>query len=282
MTQSSPAAAASEAAAAQASASPPPPTPASTPARDFALGVRDSFAIVLGYVPVAISFGLAASQAKIPAWLTVFASIMMFAGAAQFVLVALVATGASAWGIVTTAVLMNVRHLFYGPALLPKLALGEKHKPMLFLAAGLTDEVFAAAMGKLPHIAQPKRENWYIGLQLGSYAGWVSGSAIGALLGQQLGQQAPWMQNTLDFVFGALFFALLLELLSHSRWFIPAAAMLATALLLLVLPAHWAMIGGMVTGAAISALVPVPKNHFAPSKAQAAPATPTQAEETAP
>ena len=90
------------------------------------------------------------------------------------------------------------------------------------------------------------------------------------------------MQNTLDFIFGALFFALLLELLSHSRWFIPAAAMLATALLLLVLPAHWAMIGGMVTGAAISALVPVPKNHFAPSKAQAAPATPTQAEETAP
>ena len=97
MTQSSPAASASEAAAAQASASPPPPTPASTPARDFALGVRDSFAIVLGYVPVAISFGLAASQAKIPAWLTVFASIMMFAGAAQFVLVALVATGASAF-----------------------------------------------------------------------------------------------------------------------------------------------------------------------------------------
>ena len=81
MTQSSPAASAASAASAATATStpPPPPTPASTPARDFALGVRDSFAIVLGYVPVAISFGLAASQAKIPAWLTVFASIMMFA-----------------------------------------------------------------------------------------------------------------------------------------------------------------------------------------------------------
>ena len=44
-----------------------------------------------------------------------------------------------------------------------------------------------------------------------------------------------------------------LELLAHSRWQIVAVAMLVTALLLLVLPAHRAMMGGMVAGGFVSA-----------------------------
>ena len=238
-------------------------TPVEKTSGGLALGLRDSLAIAVGYFPIAVSFGIAAVQAKLSAWMAVAISLFVYAGASQFVLVALFATGASALSIITTVVLMNVRHFFYGPSLLPKLALPKKHLPMPLLAAGLTDEVFAAAMGKIDSIPAALRERWYVGMQLGAYSAWVSGTAVGALMGQQLGQQAPWLQATLGFVLPALFIALLLELMAHSRWLVIATAMLATGVLLQIAPSHWAMLGGMAAGAAFSAFAPSGKKGVA-------------------
>ena len=219
----------------------------------FVRGLRDSMAIMLGYLTMATSFGIAAIQVGVAPWMAVVISIITFTGAGQFVLVALLGSGASAWTIVTTVVLMNVRHLFYGPSLLPLLTAQGQRWPLPFLAAGLTDEVFATAMGNIERVPPAQRERWYLGLQLGSYASWVGGTAFGALLGHEISRQAQWLQITLGFVLPALFVSLLLELLAQSRWQIVAAAMLVTALLLLVLPAHWAMLGGMAAGGFVSA-----------------------------
>ena len=223
-------------------------------AQAFMRGMRDSLAVMVGYLPMAISFGIAALQAGIAPYMAVLISIMAYTGAGQFVMVALLGSGASAWSIVTSVLLMNIRHLFYGPSLLPRLTVAGRRWPLPLLAAGLTDEVFATAMGNMERVPATQRENWYLGLQLGSYTAWVGGTAVGALLGQQIGQQAQWLQTTLNFVLPALFFALLLELLAHSRWQAVATAMLATGLLLCLLPTHWAMLGGMAAGGLASAL----------------------------
>ncbi len=214
----------------------------------FANGLRDSLAVMVGYLPMAISFGIAAIQAGVQPWIAVLMSVLMYAGAAQFIMVTLLAAGASAWTIITTVILMNLRHFFYGPSLLPQLTEGGRRWPLAALSAGLTDEVFATAMGSMRRVPVAQRESWYLGLQLGAYAAWVGGTALGAMLGHQISQQAQWLQATLGFVLPALFFALLLELLEHSRWQVVLAAMLATGLLLLVAPAHWAMLGGMAAG----------------------------------
>ena len=232
------------------------PTPASetgSGTRFFVRGLRDSMAIMVGYLPMATSFGIAAIQAGVAPWMAVVISVITFTGAGQFVLVALLGSGASAWTIVTSVVLMNVRHLFYGPSLLPLLTVHGRRWPLPVLAAGLTDEVFATAMGKIEQVPPARRESWYLGLEWGSYASWVGGTAFGAVLGHQISQQAQWLQTTLSFVLPALFFALLLELLAHSRWQVIAAGMLATALMLCVLPTHWAMLGGMAAGGLVSA-----------------------------
>lgn len=220
----------------------------------FARGLRASTAIVIGYLPMAVSFGIAALQAGVAPWMAVVISLITYTGAGQFVLVALLGSGASGWTIVTSVLLMNVRHLFYGPSLLPQLTANGRRWPLPVLAAGLTDEVFATAMGHMQRVPPAQRESWYLGLQLGSYAAWVGGTALGALLGQQISQQAQWLQTTLGFVLPALFFALLLELLAHSCWQVVAAAAITTALMLCVLPTHWAMIGGMAAGGLASAL----------------------------
>lgn len=215
----------------------------------FARGLRASTAIVIGYLPMAVSFGIAALQAGVAPWMAVVISLITYTGAGQFVLVALLGSGASGWTIVTSVLLMNVRHLFYGPSLLPQLTANGRRCPLPVLAAGLTDEVFATAMGHMQRVPPAQRESWYLGLQLGSYAAWV-----GALLGQQISQQAQWLQTTLSFVLPALFFALLLELLAHSLWQVVAAAAITMALMLCMLPTHWAMIGGMAAGGLASAL----------------------------
>lgn len=220
----------------------------------FARGLCDSAAIVVGYLPMAVSFGIAALQVGIAPWMAVVISLINYTGAGQFVLVALLGSGASGWTIITSVILMNVRHLFYGPSLLPQLTANGRRWPLPVLAAGLTDEVFATAMGQMERVPPAQRESWYLGLQLGSYAAWVGGTALGALLGQQISQQAQWLQTTLSFVLPALFFALLLELLAHSRWQVVAAAAITTALMLCVLPTHWAMIGGMAAGGLANAL----------------------------
>lgn len=220
------------------------------------LGLQASLPICMGYFPIAVSFGVAAAQAHIAFVYIAAISVFVFAGAAQFIMVALIASGASALVIIGTVCLINLRHLFYGITLLPKLALPRKHMPLAFLAAGLTDEVFATALGKLESVAVAQRQAWFIGLQLGAYSAWVLGTIVGAALGTGLGQQPAWLQNTIDFLFPALFAALLFEVFSRQLLWVFISAGVVTVALLLVAPAHWSMLGGMAAGALAGAFLP--------------------------
>jgi predicted branched-subunit amino acid permease len=69
----------------------------------FIAGLRDSLSIAIGYIPVAISFGLAAIYAGMSPALALMTSLFVYAGASQFILLSLLASGgapASVIGIV--------------------------------------------------------------------------------------------------------------------------------------------------------------------------------------
>ncbi|MGB3289084.1 MAG: AzlC family ABC transporter permease [Burkholderiaceae bacterium] len=211
-------------------------------------GLADSLSIAVGYVPVAISFGLAAVYADIPPFMAVLTSVLVYAGASQFILVSLIAGGAGAAGVVGIVLLMNLRHLFYGPALMSRFQ-GERRLPLLAMAAGLTDEVFATAIGKLERLPQDQREGWYVGLQLGAYLSWVGGTAVGAYFGHDWVRGSAILSQTLGFVLPALFFALLLEIRQLVPMKVLAGAAAATLLGLWLLPSYGAIILGMLAGA---------------------------------
>lgn len=215
----------------------------------FLRGLLDSLSIAVGYVPVAISFGLAAVYADISPWLAVLVSMLVYAGASQFILVSLMASGGSAVSIVGIVLLMNLRHFFYGPALIGKLGPQQRRLPMFVLAAGLTDEVFATSISKLAKQPAAEREPWYVGLQLGAYLSWVGGTAIGAFFGHDWVQGSPILLQALGFVLPALFFALLLEIRQIVPGYVLAGASAATLLSLVVLPAYGAIVVGMLVGA---------------------------------
>ncbi|RTZ47899.1 branched-chain amino acid ABC transporter permease [Candidimonas sp. SYP-B2681] len=219
----------------------------------FFRGFTDSISIAVGYIPVAISFGLAAVYADLSPWLAVLVSLLVYAGASQFILISLVASGTAAFSVVGIVLLMNLRHLFYGPAVLSSLAPSKRSVPVLFLAAGLTDEVFATSISRMAKQPPEERESWYLGLQLGAYLAWVGGTAIGAFFGHDWVRDSEILMQTLGFVLPALFFALLLEIRRVVPTYLLVGAAAATILCLSVLPAYGAIVAGMAAGALLGA-----------------------------
>ena len=80
-------------------------------------GAAAAWPICLGYFPVGLALGVLASQAGLPWWAVALMSILVFAGSAQFICVALLASGAATWSIVTTTLVVNLRHALMSSAL---------------------------------------------------------------------------------------------------------------------------------------------------------------------
>lgn len=217
--------------------------------RPFFRGLLDSLSIGIGYIPVAASFGLAAVHADVSPLMAIFISIVVYAGASQFILISLIASGSSAISVVAIVLLMNLRHVFYGPAVISKLDVAQRRFPAFLLAAGLTDEVFAASVSKLGLQPAAEREPWYVGLQLGAYSCWVLGTALGAYIGHDLLRQSVILSQTLSFVLPALFFALLLEIRQITPLYVLIGTAIATWVALWLLPAYGAIVVGMLAGA---------------------------------
>jgi 4-azaleucine resistance transporter AzlC len=214
----------------------------------FVRGLGASLPIAVGYVPIAISFGLVSVQSGLGPWMTVSISTFIFAGASQFVLVSLLSTGAGFWDTLAVVLLMNSRHAFYGPLLARKLSPDHARFPRTWLAAGLTDEVFAISLSQLGKVNEQHRETWHIGLQVGAYTAWVIGTAIGAISSAQMAH-LPIVHQAIHFVLPALFMALLLEFTSRDSLVLVFVAATVTATMLFMLPIYQAMPVGMLAGA---------------------------------
>ncbi|MBV6271503.1 AzlC family ABC transporter permease [Alcaligenaceae bacterium CGII-47] len=218
----------------------------------FTKGLGASIAIAAGYIPIAFSFGLAALNAGLSPTATLLISILIFAGASQFVLISLLASGVGLPIALPTVLLMNARHLFYGPAVCSRL--DPIRAPSALLSFGLTDEVFAASMARFDELDLNERESWYIGMQTGAYLSWVVGTALGITLGHNLEHPPLWVSEALFFVLPALFFVLLLEMDIRNLLRTLIATALITAVLLCVLPSHLALALAILGGTLFHAL----------------------------
>lgn len=223
----------------------------------FRRGLWDGISLVVGYFSIAASFGLLAVRLGFSPLEAQLVSAVVYAGASQFALVSLLAAGASAWSVAGVVVAMNLRHLFYGPALLSRMTAGGQRLPRSLLAFGMTDEVFALASGCLT----PRHgERWLLGVQAAAYGAWLAGTAAGAWASRWGGDRWPAVDSGLSFVLPALFLALLLQM--ARRRHLPSLLVAAGMALVLStwLPAHVSMLVAMVAGAAVAALRPAGGN----------------------
>ena len=165
-------------------------------------GCQAARPIALGYIPVAIAFGMATTAAGFPTWVIVAMSLFIYAGASQFLLFASIMSGASVTAVVGLCALLDSRHLLYAPLMKRHL---KSSDGMIWVAPLITDEVFATAMAKLKDIDNQKP--WLIGLAVVSWVSWWGGTIVGIVGGQALADY-PTMSAVMNFAFVALFVSL--------------------------------------------------------------------------
>ena len=108
---------------------------------DFRRALKASIPVLLGYVTIGFGFGLLAVNSGYPAWLALFMSLFVYAGAAQYIGIGLFAAGASIPEIILITLVANIRHAAYGLSMISRYAMHPSFRPYLVFA--LTDETFA-------------------------------------------------------------------------------------------------------------------------------------------
>ena len=214
----------------------------------FRNGLVASLPIVMGYLPIAFSFGVAATRSGFTLTEAVALSLIIYAGASQFLALALLSSGAPVLVAAFTLIAMNLRHLLYGPSLMRAAGEAAPRRHAWAWAWGLTDEVFGQALGALAR-GQRFSESYMFGLGIGAYAAWVLGTLAGAFAGGGALEGWPALNAGLGFMLPALFLALLLSILSRRQVPVIAVAGAVTVIGTVAIGATSGILLGMLAGA---------------------------------
>lgn len=217
---------------------------------DLRAGYVATLPLWLGAAPFGAIYALSALAAGLSPAQTIAMSLLVFAGAAQFTAVGMLAAGAGPIAVITTTLMLNARHLLMAASLAPYLRLLGSW-PRLLLAAQLTDESYAVAVGR--YLEGRGSAAFLAGCNLSLYTCWPLGTLAGIALGSAIPDPAAY---GLDLIFPLTFIGLLVPLLKK-RGSRPTAA-LAAALTVagaLWLPGSWYMLLAGLGASAIGALL---------------------------
>ncbi len=137
--------------------------------------------ICLGYFPVGLALGVLAEQAGISWWAMALMSILVFAGSAQFICVAMIAAGSSLWAIIGTTFIVNLRHVLMSSALAVYLQ-GVKRTFLALFSYGITDESFAVNMARFRAGDWTRSQALIVNHLANSI--WIFATVSGVLVGQ--------------------------------------------------------------------------------------------------
>ena len=171
--------------------------------------------IMAGYLVLGMGFGILLESKGYGWGWALLMSTAIYAGSMQYVTIDLLAGGASLFAAGIMTVLVNLRPIFYGIAMLKEYKDTGKKKPYLIFA--LTDETFSlVAVPSLPDGIQRKEYYFYVSLFDQCY--WIIGSLIGSLLGNLL----TFNTTGIDFAMTALFVVIFVEQWESMKQHLPA------------------------------------------------------------
>ena len=157
---------------------------------------------------VAVSFGALATAAGLPLLITMAMSLLVLAGGAQFLAVAIIAAGGGPVAAVAGGLLLNLRHLPYGLAVAD--VVGDRWPAKVFGAHLLIDEVVAFSRARGSG-ARARRAYWTSGILLATF--WNAGTLLGVVAGSAIPDPSVF---GVDAAFPAALLALLLPALRQS------------------------------------------------------------------
>ena len=174
--------------------------------------LRQTAPVACGYIFLGMAFGVLLAQAGYgPVW-ALAASLLVYAGSMQFVMVSLLAAGASLATVLVTTLgfIQKFR------------AMGRR---MPYMVLSLTDETYSVLCSLDP----PAGMDWSrcaFAISMLDHAYWVAGSVLGAALGRMLGIDL----TGIDFAMTALFVVIFLEQWKGFATHVPALTGLLCAL----------------------------------------------------
>lgn len=214
-------------------------------------GIIAGIPIVIGYLPIAMTFGILAKTVGISIVESFLFSAIVFAGASQFIALNLLCSGVGMGGIILTTLLVNFRHFLMSASLATRLTKDMK-KWIPFIAFGTTDEMFSVASFKEEKLTK----EFILALQFVSYLSWVMGTVFGYLIGEVL---PVVIKSSMGIALYAMFAAILIPEVKKSNKILFLALLSgglnALVSYLNVLPKGWSLILAIVVVSAIGSFI---------------------------
>lgn len=210
----------------------------------FLSGLKASVPACLGVIPVGISIGLLAVQARLSGIEAIFMSVMVMAGSAQLMAISMITQGAAMSAIILGTFFINLRHVIMSSSVMRKIK-GTTLPKRLLGAFALCDESFA-----IYSLSDDDSYSFLLGTNTALYVSFVGSTIIGSLMTTFLPQIVV---DSFGVAFYAAFLGLLLPSIKYNNRLIILVIITAVLnwLLQYFLPASWSVILAMIFGAFI-------------------------------
>lgn len=224
--------------------------------KGFFNGARSALPIVAGYIPLGFACGVICEGVGMSLFQTVLMSLLVFAGAGQYIAAGMIGAGASPSSVIITTFIVNIRHMLYNSSLYPYI---RQWPPITkaFFASEITDETFGLHSSVFASGSEPCLTEAF-GINIFSHFGWIAGNFLGALSGSIIGDYKLF---GFDFALPALFIALLIPKLTDKPQ-ITAALISAAAVLVCAAAgaAYWGIIIAAAAGATAGLFLEIKKD----------------------
>lgn len=219
-------------------------------AEEFVEGLKDTLPIMVGVFPFGLAYGIVAQSIGLTPGETLLMSLLVFAGAAQFISLPMFAEGAGFVMIALTALLINLRHLLMGISIAPYMTgLSLPHKALL--AFGMADETYAVTISRAQAIGYSAA--YQLGSNAAGYITWAVSTTGGIFLGSRINDPLSW---GLDFAMPATFLALLIPRLTDKRNILVCLIAAGVSIMAAVaIPGKWYIIIACLTAAAAGGIM---------------------------
>lgn len=160
--------------------------------------------IFLGWIFVALTYGILMSNLGYNAWWTMLFSAVCYCGGMQIAAIPMMSAGFDPAQMLLMSYLVNFRHTFYGIPLLEKYKNAGALKP--FLVYTLADEQFSISVSaKKPENVEDKY--FYFGIHLLGFSYWIGLTGLGGVIGGLI----TFDTTGLDFALTAMFVVLFMQ-----------------------------------------------------------------------
>jgi 4-azaleucine resistance transporter AzlC len=218
-------------------------------------GFQAGVSIGIGYFPIALTFGLLAKTSGLSIYETILMSLIVFAGASQYISLSLLAFGTGIFEIILTTFIVNIRHFLMSASLNEKCEEDDLINKVIY-SFGITDETFSVASTKEGTVTT----GFMFGLTSISYSSWVVFSGVGHLIGASLPQT---LQESMGVALYAMFIGLLVPSMKKSGKVIFLASLAAVFNMIFTfgkwLAPGWAIVTATILSAVIIEVVEVLK-----------------------